>query len=357
MRYLRRKLKLKLKLKLKSSSTSSKEDEEDDEHYEMFAIVEEQYIDTSVVGLDEQDECSTLVDSAQTAQLSCMIVVPMLEEEEDVEITMIRSSPPPNGLSIDPPPPVQNDNNYDDGLLVPSKPTTAQNTTTQTIHNDNINNKANTTAIRDRAASSLPAASEEEEEETEIEETTRGICHNFSYYSATGPPPICLYLFGDEDVLTPYECLIRKQLEFFELSHENDNKGCGNGTAVVGIQCRLCVHMAGRSPDSTRVPNTYEELVRAAQQLAEKHLLQSCQCVSPTLEAELKRLMRLVPKQREQPKLLSFSTHYWAEAAKECGVCCWQSSRLTWSSSTFSRRRQRRQLPKEYYNWSLSTHL
>ena len=61
----------------------------------------------------------------------------------------------------------------------------------------------------------------------------------------TGRPPIPLYLSCNPDKLSEYQCLIRKEMEFFEaLQLEVDSNAKGRNRPVVlgqvGIRCRHC---------------------------------------------------------------------------------------------------------------------
>ena len=68
----------------------------------------------------------------------------------------------------------------------------------------------------------------------------------------TNRPPILLHMDTDEEVLTEYQVLLRKQIELFE-ANEEDIKGSAQGRNTpiilgqVGIRCRFCSSLTSSS--------------------------------------------------------------------------------------------------------------
>jgi hypothetical protein len=150
--------------------------------------------------------------------------------------------------------------------------------------------------------------------------------------------PVSLHFLGDEEVLSPYECLLRKNIEFFGADPSDDRTSLGQ----VGIRCRNCAHLHRNDRDSMEFPRRYEDLGASSKRLA-CHMIQSCDFVSTTLKAELTRLSKLP---------ISFDSKYWAEAAQESGVLTglrWDE----WSPRVRAPSFGRRQLHKEYYNYQV----
>jgi hypothetical protein len=151
--------------------------------------------------------------------------------------------------------------------------------------------------------------------------------------------PVPLHFLGDEEVLSSYECLLRKNIEFFG-ADSSDARTSRLGQ--VGIRCRNCAHLDCNVRDSMEFPRRYEDLGRSAKRLA-CHMIYSCEFVSTTLKAELTRLSTLP---------ISFDSNYWAETAKESGVLTglvWNE----WSPRVREPTFGRRQLHKQYYNYKV----
>lgn len=154
--------------------------------------------------------------------------------------------------------------------------------------------------------------------------------------------PVSLHFLGDEEVLSPYECLLRKHIEFFGADPLDVRTYNGQSTSIgqVGIRCRNCAHLDCNVRDSMEFPRRYEDLFPSAKRLA-SHMMHSCDFVSTTLKAELTRLSKLP---------ISFDSNYWAESAKESGVLPglkWNE----WSPRVRAPGSGNRQLHKQYYNY------
>lgn len=226
--------------------------------------------------------------------------------------------------------------------------------------------------------------------------STTGCMDQFQEYSK--PPPSCsvdasqerrpvgLYLYGDEETLTGYECLIRKQLEFFEPKEASPNStGCSNTRMVVGLRCRHCAHIGSKSIGGMVYPVRPDLLAETAHKLVTGHLLKSCPYVSDPLRKEIRRLMHGgnqgsqsrsdPPKERakkspaddsneatpREPEVLPprppktrLYPRYWLEAAMECGIVVSQSKNsLRWSTAFKPNPFGQRKLHRRYYNYRI----
>jgi hypothetical protein len=109
--------------------------------------------------------------------------------------------------------------------------------------------------------------------------------------------PIQLYLSCDPKKFSPYQCLVRKQVEFFEAGEGDVTKSTqGRNKAIVlgqvGIRCRHCASQQRhvRARGSCYFPGTLAGIYQAAQNLASQHLLASCSHVPDDVRQELVRL-------------------------------------------------------------------
>lgn len=136
----------------------------------------------------------------------------------------------------------------------------------------------------------------------------------------SGRPPVFLYLPSDEGRLSAYQCLARKQIEFFEAGDteldagaQGRNKPIANGQ--VGIRCRHCAHLTARQ--KTRASGFYPSklvgIYQAAQNIANTHLTQKCNTISSELRKELLQLQA----KKSAP---GGGKKYWVEAAEQKGV-------------------------------------
>ncbi|CAB9529424.1 expressed unknown protein [Seminavis robusta] len=86
----------------------------------------------------------------------------------------------------------------------------------------------------------------------------------------------------DEESLTPYQCLARKQIEIFAAEKKDvDAKGRNRSIVQgqVGIRCIHCAHLPARerSKGSTIYPSKLEGIYQAAQNMANSHISKYCQ--------------------------------------------------------------------------------
>jgi len=138
--------------------------------------------------------------------------------------------------------------------------------------------------------------------------------------SPTGRPPICLHLVCDADSLSPYQCLLRKQIEIFEaLRGDTETNAQGRNRPIVigqvGIRCRHCSSLPyrQRARGAVYFPARLAGLYQAAQNMAVSHLAQRCPLVPVDVRSKLTTL-------RERKSSAGGGKKYWAEGVRVLGV-------------------------------------
>jgi hypothetical protein len=137
-----------------------------------------------------------------------------------------------------------------------------------------------------------------------------------------------LYIKHQDDInMSPYQCLVRKQIELFEAT-ETDIQGRAQGrnrpiiVRQVGIRCRHC----GRLPSKQRAkgavffPAQLVGLYQTAQNLANQHLVKDC-CEIP--KATRENLIRIRQKEqggKTRKSAYGSGRHYWASCLRKMGV-------------------------------------
>lgn len=140
---------------------------------------------------------------------------------------------------------------------------------------------------------------------------------------ARGPPDpnaITLYTEKDENALSQYQCVVRKQIEVFaaeQIDTETNAQGRNKPIVLgqVGIRCLHCstVHPRRRARAGTYYPSKLSGFYQAAQNMASGHLCQHCTLVPPMLRRQLLIL-------RERKSSAGGGKEYWAETVKSLGV-------------------------------------
>ena len=136
----------------------------------------------------------------------------------------------------------------------------------------------------------------------------------------TGRPPVIMYTTCDDDSLSPYQCLVRKQIEIFEARPEDvDTNAQGRNKPIVlgqvGIRCRHCAGTMARHRARAAVyfPAKLHGLYQAAQNMATIHLAKSCKVLPESIRAELQNL-------RERKSSAGGGKAYWGNGARILGV-------------------------------------
>lgn len=175
----------------------------------------------------------------------------------------------------------------------------------------------------------------------------------------TGRNPLQLYMSCDDESLSPFQCMVRKNIELFEARNEDvESNAQGRNKPIVlgqvGIRCRHCkcvclslcvrfgwhecvlilytfvltpppllvsfVRFLGsnlparhRARASVYYPAKLMGLYQAAQNMATIHLCQSCQKVPTPVRQELLAL-------RERKSSAGGGKKYWGDGARVLGV-------------------------------------
>jgi hypothetical protein len=138
--------------------------------------------------------------------------------------------------------------------------------------------------------------------------------------SMTGRCPTVIYMSCDDDSLSEYQCLVRKQVELFEARREDvDSNAQGRNRPIVmgqvGIRCRHCTMLPPkhRARGAIYYPAKLYGLYQAAQNMASSHLCEHCQHVPPDVRAELLKL-------RDRKSSAGGGKKYWADGVRILGV-------------------------------------
>ncbi|KAI2501160.1 hypothetical protein MHU86_13306 [Fragilaria crotonensis] len=141
--------------------------------------------------------------------------------------------------------------------------------------------------------------------------------------TTSGPsasPAVSLALACDDEHLSEYQIMVRKQLEVFEAQPEDvESNTQGRKKQVslgqVGIRCKHCASLPLRQRGRGAVyyPAKLQGVYQAAQNMASSHLCESCQCIDEPLKAELRTL-------RERRDTASGGKQYWADGARALGL-------------------------------------
>jgi hypothetical protein len=136
----------------------------------------------------------------------------------------------------------------------------------------------------------------------------------------TGRPSAILYLTCDDDSLSDYQCLVRKQIELFEaLDDDVESNAQGRNKPIVigqvGIRCRHCATLPPRhrARGATYYPAKLDGLYQAAQNMASSHLCSHCQLIPPAVRQELLVL-------RDRKSSAGGGKKYWADGVRALGV-------------------------------------
>ena len=133
-------------------------------------------------------------------------------------------------------------------------------------------------------------------------------------------PAVSLSLACDDEHLSEYQIMVRKQLEVFEAQPEDvESNTQGRKKQVslgqVGIRCKHCaaLPLRQRGRGAVYYPAKLQGVYQAAQNMASSHLCESCQCIDDPLKGELKTL-------RERRDTASGGKQYWADGARALGL-------------------------------------
>lgn len=136
--------------------------------------------------------------------------------------------------------------------------------------------------------------------------------------------PNTVPMHSDTDVhhLSKYQCLIRKQLEFFAAKRENavfSVQGRKKPIRVgqVGIQCRHCCHLPHRTRGRGAVyyPVNLAGVYQAVQNMATVHLNQHCAEIPCEVRNELKSL-----RGKRDESASTGGKYYWTSKCEDVGI-------------------------------------
>lgn len=141
-----------------------------------------------------------------------------------------------------------------------------------------------------------------------------------SEVSVTGRPPIPLYITCDDDSLSEYQCMVRKQIELFEAQKQDVGSNAqGRNRPIVfgqvGIRCHHCSSLPPkhRARGAIYYPAKLSGIYQAAQNMASAHLGEHCQHVPADVREELLRL-------RDRKSSAGGGKRYWADGVRVLGV-------------------------------------
>jgi hypothetical protein len=136
-----------------------------------------------------------------------------------------------------------------------------------------------------------------------------------------------LYLDQDDESLSPYQCLVRKQIEVFqatELSLQDKSQGRNRSIVLnqIGIRCRHCGRLPGkyRAKGAVFFPSRLDGLYQTAQNMANKHLLHDCREMPTAIREDLCRVRLTERGSKTRKSAYGGGRHYWADCLAVLGV-------------------------------------
>eukprot|EP00934_Nitzschia_sp_Nitz4_P006093 Nitzschia sp. Nitz4//scaffold7_size249615//75228//76400//NITZ4_001159-RA/size249615-processed-gene-0.342-mRNA-1//-1//CDS//3329558388//6083//frame0 len=128
--------------------------------------------------------------------------------------------------------------------------------------------------------------------------------------------PLVLYSEHDDDNLSQYQCLLRKQIEIFEAGEEDVKWNAqGRNKSIVlkqvGLRCRYCAELPTWSRSRGAV---YYTMSMAGQNLAKNHIFLNCSRMPKDVKQKLLSL-------RDCKRRATGGKKYWADRARAMGTC------------------------------------
>ena len=132
--------------------------------------------------------------------------------------------------------------------------------------------------------------------------------------------PVLLYLDKDDEFLSPYQCVARRQIEVFGATND-DLKASAQGRnkpivlGQVGIRCRHCSRRPAkeRKRGAVYYPSQLEGVYQTAQNMTNVHLLKACRDVPADIRTQLQALC-------EKKSSSGGGKDYWKAALNVLGV-------------------------------------
>jgi hypothetical protein len=135
---------------------------------------------------------------------------------------------------------------------------------------------------------------------------------------------LSLFLSVDEDNLSTYQCLVRKQIELFEATQgELEANAQGRNKPIlegqVGIRCRHCgvLPLEKRKKGAVYFPSQLVGLYQTAQNMANSHLLKNCSNIPRDIREDLIRLREV---RKAHKSGAGGGREYWANGLRVQGV-------------------------------------
>jgi hypothetical protein len=135
---------------------------------------------------------------------------------------------------------------------------------------------------------------------------------------------LSLFLSVDEDNLSTYQCLVRKQIELFEATQgELEANAQGRNKPIlqgqVGIRCRHCGVLPAKTRKKGAVyfPSQLVGLYQTAQNMANSHLLKNCNSIPRDIREDLIRLREI---RKAHKSGAGGGRDYWANGLRVQGV-------------------------------------
>lgn len=132
--------------------------------------------------------------------------------------------------------------------------------------------------------------------------------------------PVRLYSKSDDVTLSPYQCLVRQQMELFEASEDDvqfNISKMSKAIAVgqVGLRCRHCAVLPpfARPKAAVYYPRTLDSLYQFGQNMVKNHHCGSCMKIDEDTKNKLLHL-------QEERRRGKGGRERWAEAARAMGV-------------------------------------
>lgn len=165
--------------------------------------------------------------------------------------------------------------------------------------------------------------------------------------SASQPPRAkqrkkALHMPSDGDAISPYQCLVRRQIEIFE-ADENDVKGTAQGRnrpiilGQVGIRCVHCGHLSSeqRARGAIYYPSTLLSTYQTAQNMANSHLVKDCRQIPKHIREDLIRIRLRENSESTNTRKSAFGggRKYWASGLRAAGLVESPDRRLQFSDS------------------------
>jgi hypothetical protein len=136
----------------------------------------------------------------------------------------------------------------------------------------------------------------------------------------TGRLPCALFISCDDESLSDYQCLVRKQIELFEATVEDvESNAQGRNRPIVlgqvGIRCRHCAMLPPKHRERGAIyyPSKLPGIYQAAQNLAVAHLGTHCRQIPAAIRDQLTQL-------RERKSSAGGGKQYWADGVRVLGV-------------------------------------